>query len=73
MRWLKEIKDVISKGMTWLKANMLIKQSGLKTRKVPLMIIILPNEVDGDGRVDGGDDSGGRDEGRRYSHLFSFL
>ena len=31
------------------------------------MIILLPNEVDGDG----GDDSGGRDEGRRYSHLFS--
>ena len=24
-------------------------------------------------RVDGGDDSGGRDEGRRCSHLFSFL
>ena len=23
-------------------------------------------------RVDGGDDSGGRDEGRRCSHLFSF-
>ena len=26
---VKEIKDTISKGMTWLKANMLIKQSGL--------------------------------------------
>ena len=24
-------------------------------------------------RVDGGDDSGGRDKGRRCSHLFSFL
>ena len=24
-------------------------------------------------RVDGGDESGGRDKGRRYSHLFSFL
>ena len=49
MRWLKELKDTISKGMTWLKANILIKQSGLKTRKVPLTIIIFPNEVDGDG------------------------
>ena len=29
MRRLKEIKDNISKGMTWLKVNMLIKQSGL--------------------------------------------
>ena len=48
MRWLKEIKDTISKGMMWLKANMLIKQSGLKTKKVPLIIIILPNEVDCD-------------------------
>ena len=49
-RWLKEIRDTISKGMTWLKANMLIKKSGfIKTKKVPLMIIILPNEVDGDG------------------------
>ena len=49
-RWLKEIKDTISKGMTWLKANMLIKQSGfLKTKKVPLMLNILSNEVDGDG------------------------
>ena len=28
MRMLKEIIDTISKGMTWLKANMLIKQSG---------------------------------------------
>ena len=24
-------------------------------------------------RVDGGDDSGGRDKGRRYSHLFFLL
>ena len=48
-RWLKEIKYTISKGMTWLKANMMIKKSGFKTKKVPLMIIILPNEVDGDG------------------------
>ena len=56
MRWLKEIKDTISKGMTWLK-------------KVSLMIIILPNEVDVMDRVDGGDDGGGR----RYFHLFSFL
>ena len=50
MRRLKEIKDTISEGMTWLKANMLIEQSGfIKTKKVPLMIIILPSEVDGDG------------------------
>ena len=48
-RWLKEIKDTISKGMTWFKANMLIKHSGFKTKKVPLMIIILPNEVDSEG------------------------
>ena len=49
MRWLKEIKDTISKGMTWLKANMQINKEDLKTKKVPLMIIILPNEMDGDG------------------------
>ena len=41
------MKDTISKGMTWLKANMLIKQSG-KSKKVPLMMIILPSEVDED-------------------------
>ena len=29
VRRLKEIKDTISKGITWLKANMLIKESGL--------------------------------------------
>ena len=50
MRRLKEITDIISKGMTWLKANMLIKQSGLeKSKMVPLMMIILPSEVDDDG------------------------
>ena len=50
MRRLKEIKDTISKGMTWLKANMLIKTKWIiKTKKVSLMIIILPSEVEGDG------------------------
>ena len=50
VRRLNEIKDTISKGMTWLKANMLIKQSGfIKAKKVPLMMIILPSKVDGDG------------------------
>ena len=35
--------------MTWLKANMLIKQSGfIKSKKVPLMMIIFPSEVDDD-------------------------
>ena len=44
------MKDTIYKGMTWLKSNMMIKQKWIiKTKKVPLMIIILPNEVDGDG------------------------
>ena len=33
------------------------------------MIIILPNEVVVMDRVDGGDDGGGRDEGRRYFSL----
>ena len=33
MRWLKENKDTISKGMTWLKANVLIKQSGFKNKE----------------------------------------
>ena len=28
MRRLKEIKDTISKGMTWLKANMQINKVG---------------------------------------------
>ena len=43
------------------------------------MIIILPNDVDGDDRVDGGDDGGGgRDDGRRryfptYFLSFHFL
>ena len=45
------------------------------------MIIILPNDVDGDDRVDGRDDCGGGrdDDGRRYfptyfpSFLFLFL
>ena len=49
MRRLKEIKDTISKGMTWLKANMLIKQWIIKSKKVPLRMIILPSEVDDDG------------------------
>ena len=50
MKRLKEIKDTISKGMTWLKANMLIKIKWIiKAKKVPLMMIILPSEVDDDG------------------------
>ena len=49
MRRLKEIKDAISKGVTWLKANMLIKQKWIKSKMVPLMMIILPSEVDDDG------------------------
>ena len=32
-----------------VKSKYVDKQSGFKTKKVPLMIIILPNEVDGDG------------------------
>ena len=49
-RWLKEIKDTISKGMTWLKSKYADKTKwNIKTKKVPLVIIILPNEVDGDG------------------------
>ena len=39
----------------------------LKTKKVSLMISILPNEVDG------GDDGGGRDDGRRYFPLIFLL
>ena len=46
MSWLKEIKDTISKGMTWIKYADKTKWI-IKTNKVPLMIIILPNEVDG--------------------------
>ena len=50
MRRLKEIKDAISKGVTWLKANILIKQKWMiKSKMVPLMMIILPSEVDDDG------------------------
>ena len=50
MRRLKEIKDAISKGVTWLKANMLDKTKWMiKSKKVPLMMIILPSEVDDDG------------------------
>ena len=50
MRRLKEIKDAISKGVTWLKASMLIKQKWMiKSKMVPLMMIILPSEVDDDG------------------------
>ena len=72
VRWLKEIKDTISKAITWLKANMLIKQSGfIKTKNVPLMIIILPKRWMVMDRVDGG--HGSRDKGRRYSHLFFLL
>ena len=38
------------------------------------MIIILPNDVDGDDRVGGGDDGGGgRDGGIRYLPSFYFL
>ena len=62
--------------MMWLKANMQINKVDLKTNKVPLMIIILPNDVDGDDRVDGRyDGGGGRDDGgRRYFPiLFSFF
>ena len=33
MRRLKEIKDTISKGMTWLKANMLIKKMDDKIKE----------------------------------------
>ena len=61
-------KILLLKGMTWLKENMMIKQKWIiKAKKVPLMMIILPSEVDGE------DDSGGSDKGRRCSHLFSIL
>ena len=30
MRWLKEIKNIISRGMTWLKANMQINKVDFK-------------------------------------------
>ena len=49
MRWLKEYKDTISKGMTWLKANMHVGNMDIKTKVVTLMLIILPNDVDDDG------------------------
>ena len=49
MRRLKGIKDAISRGVTWLKANMLIKKWMIKSKMVPLMMIILPSEVDDDG------------------------
>ena len=50
MRRLKEIKDTISKCMTWLKNKYADKTKWIiKTKKVPLMIIILRCEVDGDG------------------------
>ena len=35
--------------MTWLKGNIDINKMDLKTKKVPLMLIILPNDVDDDG------------------------
>ena len=45
-----------------VKSKYVEKHSGfIETKKIPLMIIILPNEVDG--RDDG---KGGRDDGRRY-------
>ena len=47
MRRLKEIKDTIFKGMTWLKSKYADKTKWIiKTKKVPLMTIILPSEVD---------------------------
>ena len=50
MRRLKEIKDTISRGMTWLKAKYADKIKWMiKSKKVPLMMIILPSEVDDDG------------------------
>ena len=33
MRWLKEIKDTISKGMTWFKSKYVDKQSGFKNKE----------------------------------------
>ena len=41
--------------MTRLKANMQVNKVDLKTKEVLHMIIILPNDVDGDYRVNGGD------------------
>ena len=32
MRWLKEIKDTLSKGMTWLKTNMQINKVDFKNK-----------------------------------------
>ena len=45
----KRIKKNISKGVTWLEANMRVNKMELKTKKVPLMIIFLSNDVDDDG------------------------
>ena len=39
MRLLKESKDTISKGMTWLKAKNAYKKWILKIKVVPVMII----------------------------------
>ena len=50
VRRLKEIKDAISRGMTWLKAKYADKTKWMiNSKKVPLMMIILPSEVDDDG------------------------
>ena len=47
MRSLKEIKDTISKGMTWLKAKYADKTKWIiKSKKVPLIMIILTSEVE---------------------------
>ena len=32
--------------MMWLKANIHVNKMDLKTKKVPLMLIFLPNDVD---------------------------
>ena len=61
-----------------VKSKYADKNSGfLKTKKVSLIIIMLPNEVDGDGGDDGGgggdDGGGGSDDGRRYFPLIFLL
>ena len=38
----RKFKDTISKGMMWLKANMCVNKMDLKTKMVPLMIILAP-------------------------------